>query len=110
MDMMLTGRALSASSARSIGLVDKVVEPALLIDAAIALLQRGTSRPLKQRATAWATNLWPVRQALAPMLSKQVARKAPKAHYPAPYALIDTWRRSGGPVGSRLKSEARSVT
>jgi 3-hydroxyacyl-CoA dehydrogenase / enoyl-CoA hydratase / 3-hydroxybutyryl-CoA epimerase len=30
------------------------------------------------------------------MLVKQVARKARKAHYPAPYALIETWRRSGG--------------
>src|SRR5690606_22616065 len=28
----------------------------------------------------------------------------------APYALIDTWRRSGGPIHSRLKAEARSVT
>jgi 3-hydroxyacyl-CoA dehydrogenase/enoyl-CoA hydratase/3-hydroxybutyryl-CoA epimerase len=110
MDMMLTGRTLSASNARAIGLVDKVVEPAVLLDAAFELARRGTTRPFKQRATAWATNLWPVRQALAPMLVKQVARKAPKAHYPAPYALIDTWRRSGGPIHSRLKAEARSVT
>jgi 3-hydroxyacyl-CoA dehydrogenase/enoyl-CoA hydratase/3-hydroxybutyryl-CoA epimerase len=110
MDMMLTGRTLSASNARAIGLVDKVVEPAVLLDAAFELARRGTTRPFKQRATAWATNLWPVRQALAPMLVKQVARKAPKAHYPAPYALIDTWRRSGGPIHSRIKAEARSVT
>jgi 3-hydroxyacyl-CoA dehydrogenase/enoyl-CoA hydratase/3-hydroxybutyryl-CoA epimerase len=110
MDMMLTGRALSASNARAIGLVDKVVEPAVLLDTALELARRGTTRPLKQRATAWATNLWPVRQVLAPMLAKQVARKAPKAHYPAPYALIDTWRRSGGTIDSRLKAEARAVT
>jgi 3-hydroxyacyl-CoA dehydrogenase/enoyl-CoA hydratase/3-hydroxybutyryl-CoA epimerase len=110
MDMMLTGRALSASNARAIGLVDKVVEPAILEDAALELLKRGATRPLKQRALAWATNWWPVRQVLAPLLVKQVARKAPKAHYPAPYALIDTWRRSGGPIHGRLKAEARAVT
>jgi 3-hydroxyacyl-CoA dehydrogenase/enoyl-CoA hydratase/3-hydroxybutyryl-CoA epimerase len=109
MDMMLTGRTLSASAARAIGLVDKVVEPALLIDSAIELAKRGTQRPLKQRATAWATNLWPVRQALAPMLVKQVARRAKKDHYPAPYVLIETWRRSGGSTRKRLKAEARSV-
>ena len=109
MDMMLTGRTLSASAARAIGLVDKVVEPALLLDSAIELAKRGTSRSAKQRATAWATNLWPVRQALAPMLVKQVARKARKEHYPAPYALIETWRRSGGSIRKRLKGEARSV-
>jgi 3-hydroxyacyl-CoA dehydrogenase / enoyl-CoA hydratase / 3-hydroxybutyryl-CoA epimerase len=109
MDLMLTGRTLSASAARAIGLVDKVAEPALLLDTAIELAKRGTTRPLKQRATAWATNLWPVRQALAPMLVKQVARKARKDHYPAPYALIDTWRRAGGTIPARLRAEAKSV-
>jgi 3-hydroxyacyl-CoA dehydrogenase / enoyl-CoA hydratase / 3-hydroxybutyryl-CoA epimerase len=109
MDMMLTGRALSASAARNIGLVDKVTEPALLLDAAIELGKRGTTRPLKQRATAWATNLWLTRQILAPMLTRQVARKARREHYPAPYALIETWRRSGGSTGARLKAEAKSV-
>jgi 3-hydroxyacyl-CoA dehydrogenase/enoyl-CoA hydratase/3-hydroxybutyryl-CoA epimerase len=43
------------------------------------------------------------------MLVKQVARKARKAHYPAPYSLIETWRRSGGSVQSRLSAERRSV-
>ena len=72
-DLMLTGRTLSASAARAMGLVDKVVEPAMLTDAAIELAKRGTKRPFKQRALAWLTNTWPVRQALAPMLAKQVA-------------------------------------
>jgi len=108
-DMMLTGRALSASNARAIGLVDKTCEPAVLLDTALGLLKRGVKRPLKQRLTGWATNWWPVRQALAPMLVKQVSRKARKAHYPAPFALIETWRRSGGPTESRLVSEAKSV-
>jgi 3-hydroxyacyl-CoA dehydrogenase / enoyl-CoA hydratase / 3-hydroxybutyryl-CoA epimerase len=109
MDLMLTGRALSASAARGIGLVDKVSEPALLLDAAIELGRRGTTRPFKQRATAWGTNLWLVRQALAPMLVKQVSRKARREHYPAPFALIETWRRAGGGVEARLKAEAKSV-
>ena len=108
-DMMLTGRSLSASAARAIGLVDRVAEPAVLVDAAIELVKRGATRPLKQRMTAWATNTWPARQVLAPMLVKQVARKARKEHYPAPYSLIETWRRSGGGIQSRLSAERRSV-
>ncbi|MGV8922809.1 MAG: 3-hydroxyacyl-CoA dehydrogenase NAD-binding domain-containing protein [Thermomonas sp.] len=108
-DMMLTGRSLSASAARAIGLVDKVVEPTVLVDAAIELVTRGSQHPFKQRMTAWATNTWPARQILAPMLVKQVARKARKAHYPAPYSLIETWRRSGGGIQSQLSAERRSV-
>src|SRR5690606_5930024 len=105
----LTGRSLSASAARAIGLVDKVAEPAVLVDAAVELAKRGSRHPLKQRVTAWATNTWAARQILAPMLVKQVARKARKAHYPAPYSLLETWRRSGGGIQSQLAAERRSV-
>ena len=108
-DMMLTGRALSAKAARGIGLVDKVVEPALVVDTAIALARRGTTRPFKQRALAWATNTWPVRQALAPVLLKQVARKAKKAHYPAPYAMVETWKRASGDTRALLAAERKAV-
>ena len=110
MDMMLTGRALSAKAARGIGLVDKVVEPAQLIDAAAALALKGTVRPFKQRALGWLTNTLPARKLLAPQMTKQVARKAPKAFYPAPYALISTWERSGGAgIRTRLDAERRAV-
>ena len=110
MDMMLTGRSLSAAAARGIGLVDKVVEPALLLDSAIALAQNGSVRPFKQRLLGWASNTWPARQVLAPQMAKQVARKARKEHYPAPYALINTWQKSaGGNIQARLDAERRAV-
>ncbi|MCL6618281.1 MAG: enoyl-CoA hydratase/isomerase family protein [Thermomonas hydrothermalis] len=110
MDLMLTGRALSAKAARAIGLVDKVVEPAILVDAAAQLALQGTQRPLKQRLLGWLTNTWPARKLLAPQMVKQVARKAPKAFYPAPYALISTWERFGGKgIRARLDAERRAV-
>lgn len=110
MDLMLTGRSLSAPAAKAMGLVDRVVEPAVLLDEAIKLAQRGTQRPFKQRFLAWATNTRLARAILAPQMAKQVARKARKDHYPAPFALIDTWRRSGGlPIHAALKAEAKSV-
>lgn len=108
-DMMLTGRTLSASAARAIGLVDKVADASSLIDVASAIASKGAKRPFKQRFLGWATNVWPARQLLAPMLTKQVARKARKEHYPAPYALINTWARSGGGIQSRLSAERKSV-
>ena len=110
MDMMLTGRNLSASAARNIGLVDKVVAPAVLLDTAVSFALKGTTRPFKQRATAWITNTWLARKLLAPQMAKQVARKARKEHYPAPYALINTWARTGGsPIQTRLDAERRAV-
>ncbi|MCY7314016.1 MAG: enoyl-CoA hydratase/isomerase family protein [Pseudoxanthomonas sp.] len=110
MDMMLTGRTLSASAARGIGLVDKVVEPALLLDSAVALALKGTVRPFKQRFLGWITNTWIARQILAPQMAKQVARKARREHYPAPYALINTWQKSGGSgIQARLDAERRAV-
>ena len=110
MDMMLTGRALGAKAARAIGLVDALAEPAVLVDTAAALALKGTTRPFKQRALGWLTNTFPARKLLAPQMRKQVARKAPKAFYPAPYALISTWEHSGGkPIRARLDAERRAV-
>ena len=110
MDLMLTGRSLSASSAKAMGVVDRVVDPPMLLEAALGLIQRGAQRPFKQRFMAWATNTWLARQILAPQIVKATSRKARKEHYPAPFLLISTWQRSGGQsIHAALKAEARSV-
>lgn len=108
LEFMLSGRNASAENARAMGLVDALASPELLVERAREVILHPPSRPLKQRALAWATNLWPARQILAPMVRKQAAAKASPSHYPAPFALIDTWRR-GGALGKRLDNEARAV-
>jgi 3-hydroxyacyl-CoA dehydrogenase/enoyl-CoA hydratase/3-hydroxybutyryl-CoA epimerase len=111
LEMMLKGGTRSASAAKAIGLVDRVVEAPMLLEAALGLLQRGAQRPFQQRFTAWATNRWPVRQFIASQARKGVAKAAPKAHYPAPHALLDTWARTGGQsTAAALLAEARAVT
>jgi len=109
LELMLTGRAASAENAKAIGLVDTLTSPELLVEAAKDLIRHPRKRPLMQRITAWATNTWVARQALAPMLVKQTAAKARKEHYPAPFALIEVWRRGGSSIAQRLKLEARGV-
>ncbi|TAM94055.1 MAG: 3-hydroxyacyl-CoA dehydrogenase, partial [Rhodanobacteraceae bacterium] len=106
---MLTGRALSAERARAEGLVDRLAAPDALLDEARKLALHPVERPFAQRAVAWLTNCWPARQFLAPVVRKQAAAKAPPQHYPAPFALIEVWRRGGGDIQQRLKLEARSV-
>ena len=108
LQIMLTGSALSASAAKGVGLVDTVTSPELLVEAAKELIRQPRSRPLPQRLAAWATNLWPVRQVLAQVVRRQTAAKVRPDQYPAPFALIDTWRR-GGDIGQRLRNEARAV-
>ncbi|MDO5610475.1 MAG: 3-hydroxyacyl-CoA dehydrogenase NAD-binding domain-containing protein [Pseudomonadota bacterium] len=108
-DMMLTGRNLRAAQAKAIGLIDKTAEPATLEDTAALLALRGYQRPFKQRFMAWASNSWPARKILPGILTKQVARKAPKDHYPAPYVLINTWAKASGSTVKRLDAERRGV-
>lgn len=110
MPAMLTGRPFSASRARSVGLVDMLCDADALLASARKLVTHPRKRPLKQRLTAWATNLWPVRQVLATVMRRQTAAKVRKDHYPAPFALIDVWRRGGGNIGQRLRLEAKTVT
>lgn len=109
-DMMLTGRTLSGFAAKAIGLVDIVTEQPLMINKAVELIERGAQRPFKQKAVAYLSNTWLARKILSGVLVKQVARKAKKDHYPAPFSLISTWQRSGGmSVRAALKQEGFSV-
>src|SRR5690348_5843666 len=107
--MMLTGRPASAREALDSGLVDQLASPEILLETARACARKPLTRKADQRALAWLTNIWPVRQALAPMVRKQTAAKANPKHYPASFALIEAWRRGGSDIRQRLKLEARSV-
>src|SRR5205085_2214879 len=106
---MLTGRAVSAEAARAMGLVDRAVDESALLDTARELVKRRPAQPPLQRFMAWATNLWPVRQVLAIVLKQQVSAKANPKHYPAPFAMIELWRRNGGSVGKMLRAEPRAT-
>ena len=107
--IMLTGRALSAKRALALGVVDRLARPEELLTEARLLLRHPHKRPLQQRAKAWATNTWLARQILAPMVLKQTAAKVRKEHYPAPFAMIEVWKRGGPSIQQRLRLESRAV-
>ncbi len=108
--VMLTGKPLSAKRALALGVVDRTARLDELLTEAKHLLRRPVTRPFVRRTKAWATNTWLARQILAPMVLKQTAAKVRKEHYPAPFALIDVWKRGGGDIRQRLKLEALSVS
>ncbi|MGH8147700.1 MAG: 3-hydroxyacyl-CoA dehydrogenase NAD-binding domain-containing protein [Rhodanobacteraceae bacterium] len=107
--MMLTGRAASAERARAEGLVDRLAAPEALLDEARKLALHPVRRPFAQRMLAWATNCWPARQVLAPIMRKQAAAKASPKYYPSPFALIEVWRKGSDNIRQRLKLESESV-
>jgi len=108
MDLMLTGRSLDAKRARRIGLVDQVFPERQLRHAARETVLARPAIPAPRLAHRLA-NLRPMRALIAWQLRKKVAGKAPKAHYPAPWALIDLWEQYGGEKARMYREEARSV-
>ncbi len=108
MDLMLTGRNVRPDKALRLGLVDRLAPRAELSATAraLALAAPATHRPaLRERLLSTA----PVRGFVAPRIEAQVARRARREHYPAPYAMIDLWRRHGASPSSGYEAEARSV-
>ncbi len=107
--LMLTGRSMSARRALSLGVIDRVAPADALLAEARVLLRHPSARPLARRLKAWASNTWPARQILAPMVLRQTAAKVRKEHYPAPFAVVGVWKRGGSGIQQRLKLEALSV-
>src|SRR2546430_1682265 len=95
MTMMLTGRNVRATRAKSLGLVDAVVPERHVKAAAIAAV---TGRIKERRGGLFGTivNSHYGRALAAKRMRTETAKKAPIAHYPAPHALIDLWEKYGG--------------
>ncbi|VAX20659.1 Enoyl-CoA hydratase / 3-hydroxyacyl-CoA dehydrogenase / 3-hydroxybutyryl-CoA epimerase [hydrothermal vent metagenome] len=109
MDMMLTGRSISARSAKKTGLVDHAVPYRHL---KIAAKNMVIKKPpvFKPSLLKKVTNHSFVRPLLCRVMTKKVAKRARKEHYPAPYALIELWRDHFDNKKKMLAEEARSVS
>jgi 3-hydroxyacyl-CoA dehydrogenase/enoyl-CoA hydratase/3-hydroxybutyryl-CoA epimerase len=108
MDLMLSGRTVNARAAKKMGIVDKITAQRHLKRAAKMLILRRPKKSQPGKLVALA-NSAVARPLLAKYLRKQVAKRAPRAHYPAPYALINLWEKHGGDERSMLLEEAVSV-
>jgi 3-hydroxyacyl-CoA dehydrogenase/enoyl-CoA hydratase/3-hydroxybutyryl-CoA epimerase len=108
MDMMLTGRSLKADRALALGLLDKLAPLAELKDQAKALV---LARPPKKSAPfiEKLMSFAPLRPIIAKQIEAGVRAKARPEHYPAPYAIIDLWRRTGAHGAAAYEAEARSI-
>ena len=108
MDMMLTGKNLRPKQAKAIGLVDEIV-PARHLERAARMMALNPPKPRRLPLQLRLMNLAPARKMLAGVLEKQVAKKARREHYPAPYAIIKLWQRYGDKPALMMEKEARSI-
>ena len=108
MQLMLTGGSIRPGKAQRIGIVDRLTDAENWKRDAGKLIN---SPPPKRRAPFVERLLGaaPVRPFIRNVLTKQVQRKANKAHYPAPYAMIDLWAKLGASPATGYDAEARSM-
>jgi 3-hydroxyacyl-CoA dehydrogenase/enoyl-CoA hydratase/3-hydroxybutyryl-CoA epimerase len=93
LDMILTGKTIDARRARRMGLVTQAVPLRILENTArMVTLEAARPRPLPflQRL------LLSFRGIVVSQARKQVAKKARREHYPAPYAILDAWQKYDG--------------
>lgn len=108
MQLMLTGKSVRATQALKLGLVDRLVEASALHSAARELIQHPPAprrAPVAQRLLGSPL----ARPWVCRTLLKQVAAQAPRAHYPAPYAIIELWRRCAARGAAAYEAEAQSI-
>lgn len=108
MALMLTGAPINVKKGRSIGLIDRITNADDWRKVATEQLESGAPKrqaPFVERLLSSAA----LRPFIRNVLLKQVARKARKDHYPAPYAMIDLWSRFGAQGDVAFEAEARSM-
>src|SRR6266540_6244730 len=107
MSMMLTGRNVRASRARSLGLVDAVV-PERHVKAAAISAVTGSIKERHGGMLGMIVNSHYGRALAAKRIRTETAKKAPVAHHPAPHALIDLWEKYGGNAHEMQREEIAS--
>lgn len=107
MDLMLTGRTVRARPALRMGLVDHAVPYRHLKRAARSLILNPPA-PRRPGLVARTAGYGLLRPWFARYLRRKVSAKAPKEHYPAPYALIELWERYADQPQRMLEAEAES--
>jgi len=91
--LLLTGKTVDAKRARRMGLVDQAVPLRILENTArmVTLEDKG------RRGLPFIQKLFlSFRSLFVSQAKKQVAKRARREHYPAPYAILELWRKYDG--------------
>ncbi len=95
LDLMLTGKTIDARRAKRLGLADECV-PARVMDNTARGVLKTLPSPRKLPLPLSLTLVPLARRYIARKAEQQVARRARREHYPAPYAILELWARYDG--------------
>jgi 3-hydroxyacyl-CoA dehydrogenase/enoyl-CoA hydratase/3-hydroxybutyryl-CoA epimerase len=108
LDLLLTGRTVDARRARKLGLADECVPPRIMDNTARGILL--AKPPARHLPFPLSLTLNPlVRPLIAARARKQVASRARREHYPAPYAILDIWVKHDGDALAAAPSDPASI-
>lgn len=107
LDMLLTGRSVDARRAKRIGLVDQAVPLRILENTARMVTLEAP--PRKNLSFLEKLLLGPLRGVVVANARKQVAKKARREHYPAPYAILELWHKYDGDPFAAAHDPACSI-
>lgn len=107
MQMMLTGKTAHSNRAKDLGIADLVIEERHLRTAVLGVVNKKVDQH-NRGLMSKAFGLSAARILAADRMRREVQKKAPKEHYPAPYALIDAWAEHGDEPVAMQKAEIAS--
>ena len=94
MDLLLSGKAVDARRAKRMGLVDQAVPLRILENTARMVTLE--AKPPRELSLMNRLMLGPLKGIVVSQARKQVAKRARREHYPAPYAILDLWQKYDG--------------
>ncbi|HEY5307382.1 MAG TPA: enoyl-CoA hydratase-related protein, partial [Casimicrobiaceae bacterium] len=108
LDLLLTGRTVDARRAKKLGIADECVPLRIMDNTARGVLRaRPAPRTLGLPLSLTLNPL--ARSYIAAQARKQVAKRARREHYPAPYAVLDLWVKYDGNALAAPASDPASV-
>ncbi|HET7097993.1 MAG TPA: 3-hydroxyacyl-CoA dehydrogenase NAD-binding domain-containing protein [Casimicrobiaceae bacterium] len=108
LDLMLTGRTIDARRAKKLGIADECVPARIMENTARGILNalpppRRVPFPLSLTLNGLGRRL------IAAQARKQVAKRARREHYPAPYAILEIWVKYDGNALAVPPSDPASI-